>query len=192
MKNVHSRAFIHALVLLLVLLAAHRASAQSRRKVLIAYVAPAITQSIPWIAKEAGIFPKHGIDAEVILLTGSPRLIQTLLAGDVDYALGGVSSVLRARFHGADPVILATSTNYSGQRVLLRPESPFQRLQDLKGKTVGVTQYGSQGDTFFRDALKKNGLKPDADVSIIQMGGIPQVGAALLAGKLDAGVVGES
>ena len=125
-------------------------------------------------------------------LTGSPRLVQTLLAGDVDYALGGVSSVLRARFHGADPVILATTTNYSGQRVLLRPESPLQRLQDLKGKTVGVTQYGSQGDTFFRDALKKNGLKPDADVSIIQMGGIPQVGAALLAGKLDAGVVGES
>jgi len=168
------------------------ASAQQRRKILVAYVAPGITQTIPWVTKEAGIFAKHGIDAEVILLTGSPRLVQTLLAGDVDYALGGVSSVLRARFHGADPVILATTTNYSGQRVLLRPESPLQRLQDLKGKTVGVTQYGSQGDTFFRDALKKNGLKPDADVIIIQMGGIPQVGAALLAGKIDAGVVGES
>ena len=69
------------------------ASAQQRRKILVAYVAPGITQTIPWVTKEAGIFPKHGIDAEVILLTGSPRLIQTLLAGDVDYALGGVSSV---------------------------------------------------------------------------------------------------
>ena len=168
------------------------ASAQLRRKILVAYVAPGITQTIPWVAKEAGIFAKHGIDAEVILLTGSPRLIQTLLAGDLDYALGGVSSVLRARFHGADPVIVATTTNYSGQRILLRLESPLQRLQDLKGKTVGVTQYGSQGDTFFRDALKKSGLKPDADVTIIQMGGIPQVNSALLAGKTDAAVVGES
>jgi len=166
--------------------------AQQRRKILAAYVAPGITQVLPWIAKEAGLFAKHGIDAEVILLTGSPRLIQTLLAGDIDYALGGTSSVLRARFRTPDPLIIATTTNFSGQRVLLRPESPLQRLQDLKGKTVGVTQYGSQGDTFLRDALKRVGLKPDADVSILQMGGIPQVGAALLAGKIDAGVSGES
>jgi ABC-type nitrate/sulfonate/bicarbonate transport system substrate-binding protein len=98
--------------------------AQQRWKILVAYVAPGITQTIPWVTKEAGVFAKHGIDAEVILLTGSPRLVQTLLAGDVDYALGGVSSVLRARFHGADPVILATTTNYSGQRVLLRLSLP--------------------------------------------------------------------
>ena len=166
--------------------------AQTRRKVLVAYVAPGITQVIPWVAKEAGLFPKHGIDAEVILLTGSPRLIQTLLAGDVDYALGGTASVLRARFRGADPVIVAGTTNFTGQRVLIRPDSTLQRLQDLKGKTVGVTQYGSQGDTFLRDALKKNGLKPDADVSILQMGGTPQVASALVAGKVDAAVSGES
>jgi NitT/TauT family transport system substrate-binding protein len=166
--------------------------AQQRRKALVAYVAPGITQTLPWIAKEAGLFAKHGIDAEVILLTGSPRLVQTLIAGDIDYALGGTSSVLRARFRSPDPLIIATTTNFSGQRVLLRPESPLQRLQDLKGKTVGVTQYGSQGDTFLRDALKRVGLRPDADVSILQMGGIPQVGAALLAGKIDAGVSGES
>lgn len=168
------------------------ASAQQRRKVLVAYVAPGITQAIPSVTKEAGIFTKHDFDAEVILLTGSPRIIQTLIAGDIDYALGGVASVLRARMRGADPVILATTTNYSGQRVLLRPDSPLQRLQDLKGKTVGVTQYGSQGDTFLRDALKRTGLKPDAEVNILQMGGIPQVGSALLAGKIDAGVTGES
>jgi len=159
---------------------------------MVAYVAPGITQAIPWVTKEAGIFAKHGVDADVILLTGSPRLIQTLLAGDIDYAVGGVASVLRARIRGADPVIVATTANYSSQRVLIRPDWPFQRLQDLKGKTVGVTQYGSQGDTFFRDALKKNGLNPDADVTIIQMGGTPQVGSALVAGKIDAGVTGES
>jgi NitT/TauT family transport system substrate-binding protein len=167
-------------------------SAQARRKVLVAYVAPSITQSISWVTKEAGIFTKHGIDADVVLLTGSPRLIQTLLAGDIDYAVGGVASVLRARMRGADPVILATTANYSSQRILLRPDSPIQRVQDLKGKTVGVTQYGSQGDTFFRDALKRSGLKPDAEVTIIQLGGTPQVGAALVAGRIDAAVTGES
>jgi NitT/TauT family transport system substrate-binding protein len=179
-------------VMLALLYFSDLAVAQTKRKVLVAYVAPGITQVIPWIAKEAGIFPKHGIDADVILLTGSPRLLQTLIAGDIDYALGGTSSVLRARFRGADPVIVAGTSNFTGQRVLIRPDSPLQRLQDLKGKTVGVTQYGSQGDTFLRDALKKNGLKPDADVGILQMGGTPQVASALVAGKVDAAVSGES
>jgi NitT/TauT family transport system substrate-binding protein len=160
---------IITLTLALLGLKAEQGSAQARRKILVAYVAPGLTQSIPWITKEAGILAKHGVEADVVLLTGSPRIIQTLLAGDIDYALGGVSSVLRARIRGADPVIVATTTNYTSQGVLIRPDSPLQRLQDLKGKTVGVTQYGSQGDTFFRDALKKIGLRPDADVSIIHM-----------------------
>jgi NitT/TauT family transport system substrate-binding protein len=184
--------FLVTMTLLAVILCDDSAFAQTRRKVLAAYVAPGITQAIPSITKEAGLFAKHGIDAEVILLTGSPRLMQTLIAGDIDYALGGTSSVLRARIRGADPVIIAGTTNFTGQRVLVRPDSPLQRMQDLKGKTVGVTQYGSQGDTFFRDALRKIGLKPDADVSILQMGGTPQVAAALVAGKVDAAVSGES
>jgi NitT/TauT family transport system substrate-binding protein len=89
-------------------------------------------------------------------------------------------------------VIIAGTTNFTGQRLLIRPDSPLKSVQELKGKTVGVTQYGSQGDTFLRDALKRLGLKPDADVNILQMGGTPQVAAALVAGKIDAGVSGES
>ena len=166
--------------------------AQMKRKVTVTFVAPAISQSVAWITKEVGIFAKHGIDADVILLTGSPRAVQTLLAGDIDYAIAGPQSAMRARFRGADPVILATTSNYSSQRVLVRPESPLQRLQDVKGKTVGVTQYGSGGDTFLRSALRKIGLRPDADVTILQMGGAPQVASGLVAGRLDAGVTGES
>jgi len=164
----------------------------AQRKVTATFVAPNLNQTIPWIAKEAGIFAKHGIEADVILLTGSPRAVQTLLAGDIQYTIAGGQSAVRARMHGADPVIVATSSNLSSQRVLLRPDSTLQRLQDLKGKTVGVTQYGSGGDTFLRAALRKIGLRPDADVTILQMGGTPQVASSLIAGKVDAGVSGES
>jgi ABC-type nitrate/sulfonate/bicarbonate transport system substrate-binding protein len=164
--------------------------ATAQRKITATFVAPNLSQTIPWIAKEAGIFAKHGIDADVILLTGSPRAVQTLLAGDIEYTIAGGQSAIRARMHGADPVMLATSANFSSQRVLLRPESTLQRLQDLKGKTVGVTQYGSGGDTFLRAALRS--MRPDADVSILQMGGTPQVASSLIAGKVDAGLSGES
>jgi NitT/TauT family transport system substrate-binding protein len=119
-----------------------RGDATAQRKITATFVAPNLSQTIPWIAKEAGIFAKHGIDADVILLTGSPRAVQTLLAGDIEYTIAGGQSAIRARMHGADPVMLATSANFSSQRVLLRPESTLQRLHDLKGKTVGVTQYG--------------------------------------------------
>ena len=122
-----------------------RGDATAQRKVTATFVAPNLSQTIPWIAKEAGIFAKHGIDADVILLTGSPWAVQTLLAGDIEYTIAEGQSAIRARMYGADPVMLATLANFSSQRVLLRPESTLQRLQDLKGKTVGVTQYGSGG-----------------------------------------------
>jgi len=173
-------------------LAISSGDATAGRKVTATFVAPTLSQTIPWIAKEAGIFAKHGIDADVILLTGSPRAVQTLLAGDIEYTIAGGQSAIRARMHGADPVILASSANFSSQRVLLRPESTLQRLQDLKGKTVGVTQYGSGGDSFLRAALRKISLRPDTDVTILQMGGTPQVASSLIAGKVDAGVSGES
>jgi ABC-type nitrate/sulfonate/bicarbonate transport system substrate-binding protein len=128
--------------------------ATAQRKITATFVAPNLSQTIPWIAKEAGILAKSGIDADVILLTGSPRAVQTLLAGDIEYTIAGGQSAIRARMYGADPVMLATSANFSSQRVLLRPESTLQRLQDLKGKTVGVTQYGSGGDTFLRAAAQ--------------------------------------
>ena len=57
----------------------------------VAIVSPSPNLSMPWVAKEAGIFSKHGLDVDVILLTGSPRLVQSLIAGDVDYAPGLVT-----------------------------------------------------------------------------------------------------
>jgi NitT/TauT family transport system substrate-binding protein len=179
-------------VLVVLVFAYELLEAQTKRKVTVTWVAPSIAQSVAWLAKEVGIFAKHGVDADVILLTGSPRAIQTLLAGDIDYAIAGAQAAMRARMRGADPVSVATTSNVSSQRVLVRPDSPLKRLEDLKGKTVGVTQYGSAGDTFFRSALRKVGLRPDADVTILQMGGTPQVSSALVAGKTDAGVTGES
>jgi NitT/TauT family transport system substrate-binding protein len=182
-----------AILLVLVVAAAlSGGDATAQRKVTATFVAPNLSQTIPWIAKEAGIFAKHGVDVDVILLTGSPRAVQTLLAGDIEYTIAGGQSAIRARMHGADPVMLATSANFSSQRVLLRPESNLQRVQDLRGKTVGVTQYGSGGDTFLRAALRKIGLRPDADVTILQMGGTPQVASSVITGKVDAGVSGES
>ncbi len=159
-------------------------------KVRVGVVSPAPGLSAPWIAKETGIFAKHGLDADVILLTGSPRLAQSLIAGDVHYALVGAAAVMRARMRGAEVVIVGAATNVSSQKLVVNPKSGIRKLEDLKGRIIGVSQYGSDADGFARTVVSKAGLKPEKDVAILQMGGHPQVAAALVAGKIEAGILG--
>ncbi len=166
------------------------AGISSAEKIRVAFVSPTPVFAPVWAAKETGLFAKHGLDADVILLTGSPRLVQTLISGDVDFAVVGLTAVMRARIQGAELAVLATATNVSVMKLLVSRQSGIHRLEDLKGKVIGVSQYGSEADAFARIVVAKAGLKPDKDVAIIQMGGHPQVAAALVAGKLEAGVLG--
>ena len=159
-------------------------------KLRIAYVSPSITQSLPWVAKETGILAKYDLAAEVVLITGSPRLVQSLIAGDVDVVFAGVTALIRARARGADVVILGAPANVSSQKLMVGRSSKIRRLEELKGSIIGVSQYGSEADTFARNALVIAGLRPDKDVTILQLGGHPQVAAAIAAGKLEVGVLG--
>ncbi|HEX9146861.1 MAG TPA: ABC transporter substrate-binding protein [Candidatus Binatia bacterium] len=154
-----------------------------------AYVAPSVSLALPWMAKETGILARHDLVAEILLITGSPRLVQSLIAGDVDVAFAGVTALTRARVRGADVAILGASANVSSQKLMVARNSKVRRLEDLKGATIGVSQYGSEADTFTRNALATAGLKPDKDVTILQLGGHPQVAAAMVAGKLDVGAL---
>src|SRR5439155_4149293 len=85
---------------------------------------------------------------------------------------------------------LGASANLSSQKLMVSRSSKIRLLEDVKGAIIGVSQYGSEADTFARNALAKAGLKPDKDVTILQLGGHPQVAAAMAAGKLEAGVLG--
>lgn len=158
-------------------------------KVRIAYVSPSVSLSLPWIAKESGILAKHDLVAEVLLITGSPRLVQSLIAGDVDVAFAGITAVTRARVRGAEVAILGAAANVSSQKLMVSRNAKIRRLEDLKGAIIGVSQYGSEADTFTRNALALAGLRPDKDVTILQLGGHPQVAAAMVAGKLDVGAL---
>ena len=159
-------------------------------KLRVAYVSPSISQSLPWVAKELGFLTKYDLAVENLLITGSPRLVQALIAGDVDVIFAGVTAMTRARVRGADVAILGAAANISGQKLMVSRTSKIRRLEEVKGATIGVSQYGSEADTFARNALVKVGLRPDKDVTILQLGGHPQVAAALAAGKLEAGILG--
>jgi NitT/TauT family transport system substrate-binding protein len=126
-----------------------------------------------------------------VLIPGTPRTIQALIAGDLDYVVAGAPASLRARAQGADVTILSTLSSYSSQRVFVRPDSKLTSFNELKGKIIGVTQYGSGGDTFLRAALRKSGIK-EPEVTILQMGGTPGVAQGLESGRIEVGVLGDS
>src|SRR6185503_654054 len=127
----------------------------SAQKLLLAHVAVNPGQGMLHLAKDSGMLAKYGFTADVLLIPGTPRTIQALIAGDLDYVAAGAPASLRARSQGADVTVLSTLANPSAQRVFIRPDSPLTNFKELKGKLIGVTQYGSGGDTFLRGALRK-------------------------------------
>ena len=179
----------HLIIALVLLLTLPRVS--SAQKLLLAHVAINPGQSMFHVAKDSGILAKYGFTADVVLIPGTPRTIQALIAGDLDYVVAGAPASLRARAQGADVTILSTLANYSNQRVFLRPDSKLSSFNELRGKVIGVTQYGSGGDTFLRAALRKSAIK-ESDVTILQMGGTPGVAQGLESGRIEVGVLGDS
>ena len=161
------------------------------QKLLLAHVAVNPSQGMLHLAKDSGMLAKYGFSAEVVLIPGTPRTIQALIAGDLDYVAAGAPASLRARAQGADVTILSTLANFSSQRIFVRPDSKLTSVQDLKGKIIGVTQYGSGGDTFLRAALRKIGMK-ESEVTILQMGGTPGVAQGLESRRIEVGVLGDS
>jgi ABC-type nitrate/sulfonate/bicarbonate transport system substrate-binding protein len=180
-----------ALVTLLFLLMPLVAPPAFAQKLMLAHVAINPGQGMLHLAKDSGMLAKYGFSADVLLIPGTPRTIQALIAGDLDYVAAGAPASLRARAQGADVVVLSTLANFSSQRVMLRPESTLSNVKELKGKIIGVTQYGSGGDTFLRAALRKTGIKEN-EVTILQMGGTPGVAQGLESGRIEVGVLGDS
>jgi ABC-type nitrate/sulfonate/bicarbonate transport system substrate-binding protein len=79
-----------------ILLFSAPAPAQELKKIVVAYVAPSEQMILPMLAQQTGIFRKHGLDAQTVLVSGSTRIVQSLIAGNFDYAMAGVTPIRRS------------------------------------------------------------------------------------------------
>jgi len=163
-------------------------AAEGMQKLRVAYAAVTAAFSIPWVAKEAGIYQRHGLDVELVYIAAGSRAIQTLVGGSIDVATIGGPAGVDAKLAGADTVYVAIPVN----RVLVFTvaEPSIQRVEELRGKSIGVTRVGTVTDFFTRIFLRQNGLVPDRDVMIRQMGGLPEIVAGLKAGQIQGGTFG--
>ncbi len=154
-------------------------------KLTVAYSEIIFTNLVLWVAKEAGIFEKNRIDAELTQISSS-NAIAALLAGQVQVAHAGGSEAISANVAGADLVTVAvTGPVYP---YYLMAQSTISSPEDLRGKKIGISQPGSSSDIATRVVLRRFGLDPDTDVTLVPVGSLANRTAALLSGAIDAGL----
>lgn len=140
-----------------------------------------------WAAEEKGLFRKHGVDVEVIFIGGGgARVVSSLLAGDIHFSVGGGEGSIRSQMRGAETVIASSTLTKGLQRILAKPE--IKTYQDLKGRKIGITQFGSAAHLVLALMLKKWNMRPD-QVQTLQVGSSPALLASLDKGGIDAAVL---
>jgi len=140
-----------------------------------------------WLAKEGNYYEKNGLSVEVISIPGSSLAIQAMLSGELPIIQAGGAGPIQAALSGTDTVILATIVKKFNWWIFGQPN--IARMEDLKGKVFGTTRFGTQSDLASRIALRKAGLEPDRDVTMVQTGGPAETVIAMATGKVHAAAI---
>jgi NitT/TauT family transport system substrate-binding protein len=123
-----------------------------------------------WVAEEAGIFEKYNIQPHLILITSGSKMVQAMLGGDLPLAGAAGNAAVDAALAGADIVMIGALAKVPAFYIMALPE--IKSIEDLRGKPVAVTRFGSSTDFTMRYLLRKHGINPDRDVTMVQTGDI--------------------
>jgi ABC-type nitrate/sulfonate/bicarbonate transport system substrate-binding protein len=145
------------------------------------------TQMSLWLAKEGNFYEKHGLNVEVISIPGSSLALQAMLSGELPIIQAGGAGPIQANLSGTDTVVIATIAKKFSWWIFSQPH--INRLEDLKGKVFGTTRFGTQSDLASRIALRRHGLDPDRDVTMVQTGGPAETVSAMMTGKIHAAAI---
>jgi NitT/TauT family transport system substrate-binding protein len=174
MRKWFQRNILMAAISALLVIAAPAVDAAELRKFVMGYSTVGAMAAGMWMAKEIGAYEKYGIDAELIYISSGPTVVQALLGGDVVGGIAATNAVIAAVLRGAPLVSVLSTANRPYHRLFVQPE--ITRIEELKGKTLGVTRFGSVTDNLTRMILRKYGL--ENAVNVRQMGGTIEASSA--------------
>ena len=144
-----------------------------------------MSQSLPWVAEEAGLFKKYNLDFHLVFISSSSIVTAALLGGDAEMTLTGGIGNVRAYLQGStDVVFVGGVKNVMTHSIVVGGN--IKRPEDLRGKRVGVSRIGGNSHYFTNQALRRFNLEPGRDFTFIQTGGEPEALAALIGGGIDA------
>lgn len=130
-----------------------------------------------WVAQEGKIFEKYDIDSQLVLIASGSLMVQAMLGGELPIAGAAGSAAVDASLGGADVIMFGSMVKVPAFYIMALPE--IKTVDDLRGKTVGVTRFGSSTDFTMRYVLRKQGLEAGKDVTLIQTGDLFAAAAML-------------
>jgi NitT/TauT family transport system substrate-binding protein len=139
-----------------------------------------------WVTQEAGLFKKHGLNGELVMISGASQSMQAMLANETQVANTSGSAPVQAKIQGADAVIIATSYDLIPYGVVVHKD--IRTPADLKGKRIAISRFGGITELAVKLAVEKFGLSPK-DVTMIQAGPDAQRIPAVATGTVAASVL---
>ena len=159
---------------------------EAQEKIRVGQGSISLQSGLMHISKDRGLFAKYGLTTETIYIPGGSTNVQVLVSGNLDLSqLSGAPGVA-ANLEGADIVYFAGLLDKLNYQLITRPE--IKSVEQLKGKKFGVSRYGSSADFGMRAMLKRVGVDPIKDATILQIGDEPARIAAIKSGNIDGTV----
>jgi NitT/TauT family transport system substrate-binding protein len=154
--------------------------AEAQEKIRIEYSSTDTLNQLWTIADDAGFYRKHGLDAEVVYIGSTTIGIAAIVSQDIHVGNAAGSGVANAAVRGADVVSVACMINVLAYELVVLDS--VKSAEDLKGKAIGISRFGSVSDVAARELLKGLGLRPMEDVKLLQIGGASERAAGFSRG----------
>ena len=120
-----------------------------------------------WVAKEGRLFDKHGLDLNLVYISGGPRSIMSLIGGSVQFVNHSGMPALEAHQRGADTAMIASPMNQLEHSLVVQKN--ITSTEQLRGKVIGISTLGSLTDIRLREGLRLNNIS-EKDVTILPVG----------------------
>lgn len=170
-----------------VLLSTSDVAAQPLTRVMSGYAATSGPHAVLWLAREAGLFEKNGLRTDIAYIRSGSTMGQALVAGEIQLAQMGGPAALAAGVAGFDVTMVAVALNTTPIVIM----GKVSTMEELKGKAIGVTRYGSNTDISARFAIRKAGLQPEKDVALVQLEDYAGIMGGIQSGRIAAGALAD-
>jgi ABC-type nitrate/sulfonate/bicarbonate transport system substrate-binding protein len=167
-------------IILFLFIAIWPIKAESQEKIKLAYSSTDTINQVWTIAQDAGFYKKHGLDVDLVYIGSTTIGIAAIVAQDIQVGNAAGSGVANAAVRGADTVSAGCVINVLAYELVVLDS--IKSAEDLKGKSIGISRFGSASDVAARELLKGLNLRPMEDVKILQIGGASERAAGFSRG----------
>jgi len=155
-------------------------------KINVSYGAISGSMAQTWVAKEAKLFDKHGLDVNLVYISGGPRSIMSLIGGSVQFVNHSGMPALEAYQRGADTALIATPMNQLEHSLVVQKN--ITNTEQLRGKILGMSTQGSLTDILLREGLRLNGIA-EKEVTILPVGDLGARLSGLQTGRIHGAII---